>query len=88
MRNSISVTLAWFVAALLALGVNGAWAQRAAANPVVLVDRILVVVNNEVITSGELAQREKAVTQQLRQQEYRRYLSYPASYLQRAQSFL
>ena len=68
MRNSISVTLAWFVAALPALGVNGAWAQRAAANPVVLVDRILVVVNNEVITSGELAQREKAVTQQLRQQ--------------------
>jgi peptidyl-prolyl cis-trans isomerase SurA len=35
---------------------------------VVLVDRIVAVVNSEVITSGEVAERVKSVTTQLRQQ--------------------
>ncbi len=63
-----SAALAWLATAALALGAGGAWAQNAAPSPVVLVDRIVAVVNSEVITSGEVAQRVKAVTLQLQQQ--------------------
>ena len=68
MRFSFSAALAPLAGALLALGAIDACAQTAPSNRVVLVDRILAVVNNEVITSGEVAERAKAVTQQLRQQ--------------------
>ena len=67
MRFSISAALAWFATAALVFGVSGAQAQKAPSSPV-LVDRIVAVVNSEVITSGELAERMKTVTQQLRQQ--------------------
>ena len=65
MRFPIS---AWLAAAALFLVTGGAAAQRAAPSPVKLVDRIVAVVNSEVITSGEVAERVKTVTQQLRQQ--------------------
>ncbi len=68
MRFSISVALAWLASAVLAFGASGALAQKIAFSPVVLVDRIVAVVNSEVITSGEVAERVKTVTQQLRQQ--------------------
>jgi peptidyl-prolyl cis-trans isomerase SurA len=68
MQFSISSTIAWFATAALALGAGGALAQRGAPSPVALVDRIVAVVNSEVITSGEVAERVKSVTQQLRQQ--------------------
>lgn len=68
MQFSISAARIWLVSAALLVGASGALAQRAAPNPVVLVDRIVAVVNSEVITSGEVAQRVKSVTQQLRQQ--------------------
>jgi peptidyl-prolyl cis-trans isomerase SurA len=67
MRFSISAAFAWLAAAVLAFACGGAWAQKG-RSPVELVDRIVVVVNNDVITSGQLAQRVKMVTQQLRQQ--------------------
>ena len=63
-----SAALAWLATVALALGAGGAWAQNAALSSVVLVDRIVAVVNSEVITSGEVAQRVKAVTLQLQQQ--------------------
>ena len=59
---------AWLAAAVLALATGGALAQTAASNRVALVDRIVAVVNSEVITKAELAERVKTVTQQLRQQ--------------------
>jgi peptidyl-prolyl cis-trans isomerase SurA len=67
MRFSISAALACLATAALVFGAGGAWAQQA-PSPVVLVDRIVAVVNSEVITSGEVAERVKTVTQQLRQQ--------------------
>ena len=67
MRFLISAVLAWLATAALVLGAGGAWAQKAPSPPV-LVDRIVAVVNSEVITSDELAERMKTVTQQLRQQ--------------------
>ena len=67
MRFSISAALAWLAAAALIFGSGGAWAQKAPAPPV-LVDRIVAVVNSDVITSGELAERVKMVKQQLREQ--------------------
>ncbi len=67
MRFSISAALAWLATAVLVFGAGGAWAQKAPSAPV-LVDRIVAVVNSEVITSAELAERVKTVTQQLRQQ--------------------
>ena len=67
MRFSISAALACLVAAALVFGSGGAWAQNA-PSPVALVDRIVAVVNSEVITSGEVAERVKVVAQQLRQQ--------------------
>lgn len=67
MRFLISAVLAWLATAALVLGADGAWAQKAPSPPV-LVDRIVAVVNSEVITSDELAERMKTVTQQLRQQ--------------------
>ena len=66
MRFSFSAAFAWLAAAAV-LASSSAWAQKA-RSPVVLVDRIAAVVNNDVITSGELAERVKMVTQQLRQQ--------------------
>ena len=68
MQFSISAARIWLVSAALLAGASGALAQRAAPNPVVLVDRIVAVVNSEVITSGEVAERVRTVTQQLRQQ--------------------
>ncbi len=67
MRFLISAVLAWLATAALVLGAGGARAQKAPSPPV-LVDRIVAVVNSEVITSDELAERMKTVTQQLRQQ--------------------
>ena len=67
MRFSFSAALAWLVTVVLIGGSGGAWAQKA-SNAAVLVDRIVAVVNSEVITSAELAERVKTVTQQLRQQ--------------------
>jgi len=68
MRFSISTAIAWFATAALAFGAGGALAQRGTPSPVQLVDRIVAVVNSEVITSGEVAERVKSVTLQLRQQ--------------------
>ncbi|MBE0614526.1 MAG: peptidylprolyl isomerase [Burkholderiales bacterium] len=68
MRFSISAAIACFATAALALGAGGALAQKRAPSPVVLVDRIVAVVNSDVITNGEVAERVKVVTQQLRQQ--------------------
>jgi len=62
------LTSACLGVAALVLGASAALAQSAAPSPVVLVDRIVAVVNSEVITSGELADRVKAVTQQLGRQ--------------------
>lgn len=67
MRFSISAALAWFAAAALLFVSGGAWAQKASNRPV-LVDRIVAVVNSDVITADQLAQRVKMVTQQLRRQ--------------------
>ena len=67
MRFSISAALAWLATAALIFGSSGAWAQNAPGAPL-LVDRIVAVVNSEVITSAELAERVKMVTQQLSQQ--------------------
>lgn len=68
MRFSCSTRRARFACAALALSTGAAWAQTAAPGNVALVDRIVAVVNSEVITSGEVAQRLLSVTQQLRQQ--------------------
>ncbi|MBK5102610.1 MAG: peptidylprolyl isomerase [Burkholderiales bacterium] len=68
MRFSNSAAIAWFATAALAIGAGGALAQRGTPSPVLLVDRIVAVVNSEVITSGEVAERVKSVTLQLRQQ--------------------
>ncbi len=70
MRLSVSAALA---GAALAFGTGNVLAQTAAPatvapNPIVLVDRIVAVVNSEVITSREVAERVKTVTQQLNQQ--------------------
>ena len=68
MRKSFLRALAWLAGAVLAWGAAAVLAQPAARNAVVSVDRILAVVNNEVITSREVAARVKTVTQQLGQQ--------------------
>ncbi len=66
MRFPCTTQLARLACAALALGAGATWAQ--APSSVVLVDRIVAVVNSEVITSGEVARRLISVTQQLRQQ--------------------
>lgn len=73
MRFSNSAALAWLASAALAFSAGNLLAQTAAPNPaapnpIVLVDRIVAVVNSEVITSREVAERVKSVTQQLLQQ--------------------
>ena len=68
MRNPLPLLSAWFACAVLALAASPAAAQQSALPRVALVDRIVAVVNSEVITSGEVSERMKAVTQQLRQQ--------------------
>ena len=68
MRFSVSTALAWLASAALAFSAGNVLAQTAAPSAVVLVDRIVAVVNSEVITSREVAERVKTVTQQLRQQ--------------------
>jgi peptidyl-prolyl cis-trans isomerase SurA len=68
MRFSVSTALAWLASAALAFSAGNVLAQTAAPSAVVLVDRIVAVVNSEVITSREVAERVKAVTQQLSQQ--------------------
>src|ERR1035437_5938183 len=69
MQFSLSAVLASLAGAVLALGASAVLAQTTAPSPVALVDRIVAVVNREVITAGEIAQRTKTVTQQLRQQK-------------------
>jgi peptidyl-prolyl cis-trans isomerase SurA len=68
MRFSVSAALAWLAGAALAFGAGDLLAQTAAPGAVVLVDRIVAVVNSEVITSREVDERVKAVTQQLSRQ--------------------
>ena len=72
MRLPAVAALAWLAGfALFQSGMNS-HAQAPAAAPatsrVELVDRIVAVVNSEVITSREVGERVKAITQQLRQQ--------------------
>jgi peptidyl-prolyl cis-trans isomerase SurA len=73
MRFFDLTALAWLASGALAFSAGNLLAQTAAPtpvapNPIVLVDRIVAVVNSEVITSREVAARVKAVTQQLGQQ--------------------
>lgn len=68
MRFSVSAALAWLAGAALAFSAGNLLAQTAAPSAAVLVDRIVAVVNSEVITSREVAERVKAVTQHLSQQ--------------------
>jgi peptidyl-prolyl cis-trans isomerase SurA len=72
MKLHFSGSLAWFmVLAVLLTGASAQAQSQAAASPparTVLVDRIVAVVNSEVITSREVEERVKAVTRQLRQQ--------------------
>ena len=65
MRFHAFAALAGF--ALFQTGMN-VCAQAPAPNRVELVDRIVAVVNSEVITSREVAERVRSVIQQLRQQ--------------------
>jgi peptidyl-prolyl cis-trans isomerase SurA len=72
MQFSKSAARAWLAGAALAFGAGNVLAQTAAPNavvpnPIVLVDSIVAVVNSEVITSREVAERVKTVTQLLRQ---------------------
>jgi peptidyl-prolyl cis-trans isomerase SurA len=67
MRFSISAALSRLAAVALVFASSAALAQKAPSPPV-LVDRVVAVVNSDVITSAELAERVKTVTQQLRQQ--------------------
>ena len=64
---------AWLAGAALALSAGNLPAQTAVpnavvSNPIVPVDSIIAVVNREVITSREVAERVKTVTQILSQQ--------------------
>ena len=68
MQFSKLAALAWLAGAALAFSAGNLLAQTAAPSAVVLVDRIVAVVNSEVITSREVAERVKVVTQQLSQQ--------------------
>lgn len=68
MRISFSGALFRIAGVVLAFCAGGLGAQTASPNAVVAVDRILAVVNKEVITSREVAARIKTVTQQLGQQ--------------------
>jgi peptidyl-prolyl cis-trans isomerase SurA len=68
MQFSILAALGWLASAALAFSAGSVFAQTPAPNPIVLVDRIVAVVNSEVITSREVDERVKSVTQQLRQQ--------------------
>lgn len=68
MQFSKLAVLAWLAGAALAFSAGNLLAQTAAPSAVVLVDRIVAVVNSEVITSREVAERVKVVTQQLSQQ--------------------
>lgn len=63
--RALALCLAVSASALVA---NELSAQPAPRNVIVPVDRIVAVVNSEVITSSELAARTKVVTQQLEQQ--------------------
>jgi peptidyl-prolyl cis-trans isomerase SurA len=65
MRNTFPGALAWLAGAVLSFYAGALFAQADAPNAIVPVDRILAVVNNEVITGGEVAARVKLVTQQL-----------------------
>ena len=68
MRISFSSAYSRLAGAALALCAVGSFAQSAVPGTIVPVDRIVAVVNNEVITSREVAVRIKTVTQQLGQQ--------------------
>jgi peptidyl-prolyl cis-trans isomerase SurA len=68
MRISFPGAFLRLAGAVLAFCAGGLGAQTASPNAVVAVDRILAVVNKEVITSREVAARVKVVTQQLGQQ--------------------
>lgn len=58
----------WFLAALLWLPFSMLHAAETQAARVIALDRILAVVNNDVITQSELATEMRTITQQLRQQ--------------------
>jgi peptidyl-prolyl cis-trans isomerase SurA len=68
MRFPNLAAFAWLAGAALALGGGNLLAQTASPGTPLLVDRIVAVVNSEVITSREVAERVKLVTQQLGQQ--------------------
>jgi peptidyl-prolyl cis-trans isomerase SurA len=68
MRNSFSSAITWLAIAALVLAGGSAMAQRSASSRVLAVDRIVAVVNSEVITGVELAERVNSITQQLRRQ--------------------
>ena len=69
MRLSLSAALASLAGAVLVCGAGAVLAQTSKPAPVALVDRIVAVVNSEVITAAEVAQRTNTVAQQLRQQK-------------------
>ncbi|HEX5464966.1 MAG TPA: peptidylprolyl isomerase [Burkholderiales bacterium] len=69
-RRIVRLDLVLF-AACCALGMlfaGGAYAQSAPKQPIVLLDRVVAVVNDDVITQNDLDQRMKSVEQQLQQQ--------------------
>ncbi len=68
MRISFPGAFLRLAGVVLAFCAGGLGAQTASPNAIVAVDRILAVVNKEVITSREVATRINVVTQQLRQQ--------------------
>jgi peptidyl-prolyl cis-trans isomerase SurA len=73
MQFSISAARASLAGAALAFGAGSLLAQTTAPNavvpnPIVLVDSIIAVVNSEVLTGREVAERVKTVTQLLNQQ--------------------
>ena len=68
MRIQYPSAFAWLAGAVLVSCAASLFAQSAGPGAIVPVDRIVAVVNNEVITSREVAVRIKTVTQQLGQQ--------------------
>jgi len=66
--NYFKVAGAAMIAAMLALPGNYAAAAQASGGCVVLLDRIIAVVNEEVITRRDLDDRMKVVTVQLKEQ--------------------
>jgi len=68
MRFPLPAARALLAGVVLALASAAIFAQTPKPAPVALVDRVVAVVNSEVITATEVAQRTKTIAQQLRQQ--------------------